>query len=259
MDFLKWKIGFNNGIAVSSDGRRGGVACLWNNEVVVTLDRVVANESWGRLFPDAAVSVLVSSISDHLPLLLDTQKIVGWKRGEKSFKFENFWVDSPMCATIIDHSWDAGRDWEGNISLVQKNLSTWSKEEFGNLSNSIRLKQEQLKNMLCRPDWEDGEKVSEFILRPEGRWNDRMLRLWFSKTQADVIRAIPLSDGEVYDQLIWDLEAKGVYTVRSGYDIARQLLFASESVVVADTGDKWTQLKNTIELSLSSIMLLAED
>ncbi|KAM7258388.1 hypothetical protein ACFE04_014129 [Oxalis oulophora] len=44
------------------------------------------------------------------------------------------------------------------------------------------------------------------------------------------IRAIPLGVDAANDQWCWEGNAKGIYTVRSGYSLAHQLLFGSENV-----------------------------
>ncbi|KAM7254510.1 hypothetical protein ACFE04_003890 [Oxalis oulophora] len=261
MDVLKWKLGFSCGVAADSNGRSGGIACLWNdamsiqvlrfsrdyidvlienswrctgfygnpvvskrsnswqlltdlkdvsdlpwlvggdfnevlrqsekcggnlrpewqmnnfqdaldvcrlqeihsdgpfftwknnrgqgNGVFEKLDRVVVCDGWRSLFPGAVVTNVVSSISDHLPMLLDTEQIGGWQRGTRSFKFENFWVGSENCFKVIKESWKSSRGWNANVKEVQGSLKQWSKGEFGSLSWAIRRKQALLKEFLA--------------------------------------------------------------------------------------------------------------
>ncbi|KAM7253250.1 hypothetical protein ACFE04_008743 [Oxalis oulophora] len=155
MEFLKGKLGFCHGFMVAANGRRGGIACLWNtdknnnrvrNEIFERLDRVVVNERWSLMFPNAVVSILASSIYDHLPVMLNTQKLLGWRAREKGFKFENVWLESSS--------------------------------EFGSIIVSIKHKQFLLKELLNN---RDVRRVSANIGRVEEELNsllDMEDKLW---------------------------------------------------------------------------------
>ncbi|KAM7255196.1 hypothetical protein ACFE04_020437 [Oxalis oulophora] len=122
------------------------------NEIFEKLDRVVVNDSWSLLFPDAAVAILASSISDHLPVMLNTQKLMGWQARLKGFRFENFWVENARCFEVVEQCWENRRSWNDNIRDVQSDLSVWSREEFGSITQNIRQKQSLLKRLLNKPD-----------------------------------------------------------------------------------------------------------
>ncbi|KAM7276738.1 hypothetical protein ACFE04_018604 [Oxalis oulophora] len=361
MDFLKWKLGFSNGITAGSIGRSGGVACFWTNcvnvevlsysaehidvivdslwrctgfygnpnttlrinswrllaglkgmydlpwlvrgdfneivcssekmggrlrpegqmssfrsmldkcglhevraegpwftwkssrhngvEILEKLDRVVVSNSWRLRFLDAAVSNVVSSISDHLLVVLDTEQVVGWQR---------------MAA---------------NIRANQYGLQNWSREEYGSLSYNIKQKQEMLKSLLAMPDlrevgnaialterelkdkWVHGcvngeviinpitkvipVKVAELIFGPGRRWDVNLLRLCFSAEQVRAVESIPLGDGEEKDQWIWNGNAKGVYCAKEGYYVARECVYDFEiSMILVEslTSQRLTKL-----------------
>ncbi|KAM7273903.1 hypothetical protein ACFE04_028567 [Oxalis oulophora] len=174
-----------------------GPRFTWKNnrkgeaEVFEKLDRVVSNDRWSAMFPNAVVVNIASSISDHLPIMLNTEKLTGWQRRVKGFEFENFWADNVNCLKIITQSWKEGSVWADNILNVQSELSTWSRVEFGNIPKCIQEKQ--------------------------------------SEDHGNIIKAIPLCEVDVEDQWCWDGNSKGVYTVSSGYSIAQQILFDGEA------------------------------
>ncbi|KAM7259408.1 hypothetical protein ACFE04_015149 [Oxalis oulophora] len=58
--------------------------------IVEKLDRVVANDSWRRIIPHAAVFIMISFIFYHYPMMSDSQQIVGWQKGSRRCRFENF-------------------------------------------------------------------------------------------------------------------------------------------------------------------------
>ncbi|KAM7278298.1 hypothetical protein ACFE04_005432 [Oxalis oulophora] len=142
----------------------GGPCFTWKNNrrgdeaIFEKLDRVLANDKWSDLFPNAASSNLVSSISDHLPVLLDTELISGWSRPERMFKFENFWVNNDLCFNEVRDSWFADKDWSSNIQAVQRALCLWSSKEYGNVAQTIKHKQNRLGQLLVDVDVRESEE-----------------------------------------------------------------------------------------------------
>lgn len=78
-------LGFT-GLPFTYDNGRGGEA-----NVKVRLDRAVADTGWRDLFGDAVLHHLVSSRSDHCPLLLEIKK-ESWERHKiHIFRYEIMW------------------------------------------------------------------------------------------------------------------------------------------------------------------------
>ncbi|KAM7277228.1 hypothetical protein ACFE04_019094 [Oxalis oulophora] len=187
------------------------------NEIFEKLDRVVVNDDWDLMFPNAAVSNLASSISDHLPVMLNSNKLLGWQARVKGFKFENFWADNDRCLEVVERCWKARCAWSENIRGVQAVLSDWSRNEYGSIPKSIRHKQSLLKELLFRPDVQMlvnpvtcaiPDKVSELIQMPNREWKVEVIDLLFSKDQGNCIKAIPLGINNAEDQWIWEESAK---------------------------------------------------
>ncbi|KAM7278290.1 hypothetical protein ACFE04_005424 [Oxalis oulophora] len=72
------------------------------------------------------------------------------------------------------------------------------------------------------------ERVHELIHISGQEWKGELIDLLFSPEQGNVIKAIPLSTVRAEDQWCWMGNAKGVYTVWSGYAVAWQKLFGGD-------------------------------
>lgn len=58
------------------------------------------------------------------------------------------------------------------------------------------------------------------LITEEGDWNEPLIRSNFILTNAEDILAISLGRGFSKDEIIWDLEPKGSFTVKSVYHLA---------------------------------------
>ncbi|XP_071924943.1 uncharacterized protein [Coffea arabica] len=67
----------------------------------------------------------------------------------------------------------------------------------------------------CKLEW-----VSELI--EEGKWKNDLLLKWFCAKDAEHIKGIPTSIGRRKDRLVWGHSKAGIYSVKSGYALARQ-------------------------------------
>jgi hypothetical protein len=56
---------------------------------MVKLDRWFGSVEWDEMHPDACLSALSSSLSDHCPILMSTAVVLPIKR---RFRFQRFWV-----------------------------------------------------------------------------------------------------------------------------------------------------------------------
>ncbi|GMJ05563.1 hypothetical protein HRI_004225500 [Hibiscus trionum] len=59
--------------------------------------------------------------------------------------------------------------------------------------------------------------VSDLMLLNPRRWNDDLIYEVFSQSEAHIILSIPLPSTNLSDILVWGVDPKGVYSVRSGY------------------------------------------
>lgn len=63
--------------------------------------------------------------------------------------------------------------------------------------------------------------VSDIIDNANGEWVSSVIDELFTKEEANIILKIPLSLRSSDDRLIWHYDTKGIYSVKSGYHVAR--------------------------------------
>ena len=81
-------------------------------------------------------------------------------------------------------------------------------------------------NKVLVPLYEDAEVriVSEPIDPEQREWRREFIMANFHCDDADAICRIPLSRRSVMDSIVWLHNKKGVYSVKSGYHVARQIM-----------------------------------
>ncbi|KAK4254012.1 hypothetical protein QN277_009448 [Acacia crassicarpa] len=80
------------------------------------LDRMIANDQWAHLFPDASVSHLLFFKSDHRPILLRLNKDVNQAAANRPFRFIAAWVLHEKFDDFVQQSWAPNMGWLPNIS-----------------------------------------------------------------------------------------------------------------------------------------------
>uniref|UniRef100_A0A2N9IKD9 CCHC-type domain-containing protein n=1 Tax=Fagus sylvatica TaxID=28930 RepID=A0A2N9IKD9_FAGSY len=72
--------------------------------IMERLDRALANPDWRILFPEAAVSHLTRTHSDHCPFLLTLCPFIPHVL-PRPFRFENIWLSHSDFPNIVDQAW----------------------------------------------------------------------------------------------------------------------------------------------------------
>ena len=109
--------------------------------------------------PQTTITYLYSTGSDNYPLLMEI--IIHDTNFTKYFKFLNCWVDNPNFLNIVKACWE--RDREGNVmwkfqklKILPNNLSSWSKQEFGDIFLQVKEYEQKVKS--CRGEPYSGSK-----------------------------------------------------------------------------------------------------
>lgn len=76
-----------------------------------------------------------------------------------------------------------------------------------------------LKNPIITPEGLEWARVEDLIKEGQG-WNEELIRGSFTPIDAEDILAIPIARGTSKDEIIWDMESKGHFTVKSAYHLA---------------------------------------
>ena len=85
-----------------------GKRFTWCNErleeqrTLVRLDRIVANEEWRRIFPEAMVHHVSMIASNHCHLMMSMKKRNLNKPRKKRFFFEKMWTRDERCKEIVE-------------------------------------------------------------------------------------------------------------------------------------------------------------
>ena len=158
---------------------------------LIRLDRMVANEAWSRVFPDAKVHHVSMSSSDHCLLALFLRKDQCRMEGKKRFFFEAMWTREKDCKELVELAWDPCRDdsalpIQERLERCQKNLQDWNKNRFGNIYKGLRQKQTRLQQLeslnLLHDTVEEIQalkrEINELHIREEIMWNQRSRVMW---------------------------------------------------------------------------------
>jgi hypothetical protein len=96
--------------------------------VRVRLNRAVTSPSWSDWFKDAHVRHLVTSRSDHVPILLELEHDRGSGRQNRIARYEIMWERAESLPNEIRRAWEAGApvhtlgDVAGKLSGVMSSL-----------------------------------------------------------------------------------------------------------------------------------------
>ncbi|MCI28520.1 hemopexin, partial [Trifolium medium] len=101
------------------------------------LDRAMASTDWLLMYPDVKLRNLISSHSDHSPILLQNSPMTS-NGNTYSFRFENIWLKEDDIEEVVTDSWQDSRELEINNRMSQcgDRLQEWGRRK------RMRFKQE---------------------------------------------------------------------------------------------------------------------
>ncbi|KAM6583826.1 hypothetical protein CsatB_010828 [Cannabis sativa] len=154
--------------------------------IEVCLDRALVTNSWRTLFPEACLSNLEASTSDHCPIFLEPTVRVSF-RTPRRFRFENAWLSEPMCYQLVQDCWDtqSHESISGKISKCAEVLARWGKEVTGDFK--ARIKHCKTTMSILKPKM-DAESVKQYdearnrlfevLEQRETFWKQRAKQFW---------------------------------------------------------------------------------
>ncbi|XP_038704713.1 uncharacterized protein LOC120000656 [Tripterygium wilfordii] len=107
------------------------------------IDRAFASVEWFSTFPSLRMWGLPRGLSDHSPLLIETEKI-NW--GPKPFRVLDCWWQHPWFLTTVQVFWQEIKSHSPNdlqlfkkFQLLKKLLRIWNTEVFGNVEKKVAV------------------------------------------------------------------------------------------------------------------------
>jgi hypothetical protein len=152
------------------------------------LDRAVASHCWSDLFPETKVTHVISSRSDHLPILIEFEKQPNYPKSKELPKYEYMWERDANLPAVIEDVWTSLlpcaslSDIQMKLSNTRRHLSNWSQEHFGNVTKQIQSKKALIAEIWEKPRTADREEIlskvytelDELLHREEMMWRQRL-------------------------------------------------------------------------------------
>ncbi|KAK9988333.1 hypothetical protein SO802_028572 [Lithocarpus litseifolius] len=96
------------------------------------LDRFFANPDWCVLYPEAQVTHLPRSSSDHCPVLMELEPQPNI-RLNRPFRFHSFWLSDNPFPKIVQNAWSTESGLYSSIKKFKRDASEWNRVHFGNI------------------------------------------------------------------------------------------------------------------------------
>jgi hypothetical protein len=164
---------------------------LGRDNVRVRLDRAVASPSWSKIFPQATVQHLVSSRSDHCPILLSMAKKEYRRKTHCLSRYEIMWEREESLSEEIQVAWSNHAPGKNLAEINEKLAATmtvlqsWSKEKFGSVNKELASLRKKLKQLTdCNTSSNQNEinliqsRMDELLHREELMWMQRSRIKW---------------------------------------------------------------------------------
>ncbi|KAL0462661.1 UNVERIFIED_CONTAM: hypothetical protein Slati_0153700 [Sesamum latifolium] len=160
----------------------------WSNRyisprtVLERLDRACANMGWSHLFPNAMVTHLPVTCSDHKALLIQLEegpRVV--QKCSRSWRFEAAWLQSNHCEVVVMESWGVANTPGGvsaKLAACQQNLASWDRNVFRADRNRLAAREETVWRQRSKDTWirEGDRNTSFFHQRASNRFKTNVIR-----------------------------------------------------------------------------------
>ncbi|XP_061993303.1 uncharacterized protein LOC133711154 [Rosa rugosa] len=100
----------------------------------------------------------------------------------------------------------------------------------------------------------DNLTVNE-LMRAQGVWHEERVRALFNGAEAEAILAIPLSTRQVDDRLVWKLENRGSFTVKTAYRFAYSNSIERVNVLGNGTSCFWKKIWHARILNTTKVTI----
>uniref|UniRef100_A0A2N9HXU9 CCHC-type domain-containing protein n=1 Tax=Fagus sylvatica TaxID=28930 RepID=A0A2N9HXU9_FAGSY len=133
----------------------GGPKYTWSNchdmnsLIMERLDRVLANSDWRILFPEASVTHLPRTHSDHCPVFLNLCPNLPCTL-PRPFRFESIWFSHVDFLSVVEKAWATpALNLSITFSIFAALMSAWNKSKFGNIFHRKKRILARLNGVQC--------------------------------------------------------------------------------------------------------------
>jgi len=153
------------------------------------LDMAMGNSEWLQRFPEVKLTNLLTSHSDHTPILLDIIPSVR-QRYNYSFKFENCWLLEDDIEEVVVDGWGGtmGLELGGRVLNCSTKLQSWGrrkrvrfKEEIDQCVRTLEGLRAQPNGMMRTQYVTTREKHARLLVQEEAFWKQRAKMHWLKE------------------------------------------------------------------------------
>ncbi|PNX96867.1 ribonuclease H, partial [Trifolium pratense] len=153
------------------------------------LDRAMANSAWLMKYPNVRLLNLLTSHSDHSPLLLQNSPMVTNVR-TYSFRFENTWLKEEDVEEVVEDGWgrDRGVEITSRISRCADKLTGWGRRKRMRFKQEIKECSDEMERLRGSHDItissrykEVQEKHARLLVQEETYWRQRAKMHWLKE------------------------------------------------------------------------------
>jgi hypothetical protein len=127
----------------------------WSNErempTMAKLDRWFGSVEWDDLHPEASLTALSSSLSDHCPILMASASALPLKR---RFRFKSFWTKLDGFLEEVAALWESGPVSENplfnldrKLRYLSRGLQRWSQRRVGSIRDLMLMANELISRL----------------------------------------------------------------------------------------------------------------
>ncbi|MCH80000.1 hypothetical protein A2U01_0000762, partial [Trifolium medium] len=153
------------------------------------LDRAMANSAWLMKYPNVRLLNLLTSHSDHSPILLQNSPMVTNVR-TYSFWFENTWLKEEDVEEVVEDGWgrDRGVEITSRISRCADKLTGWGRRKRMRFKQEIKECSDEMERLRGSHDIttssrykEVQEKHARLLVQEETYWRQRAKMHWLKE------------------------------------------------------------------------------
>ncbi|XP_019251154.1 PREDICTED: uncharacterized protein LOC109230077 [Nicotiana attenuata] len=185
-------LGFKGSKYTWSNKRYKNRSCL----ILERIDRCFANNHWVHEYPEASITHLARTYSDHCPLLVKLNNNTHLA-STNPFRFESMWCNHPMFQTLIRDSFPPHSTLIPSTTRFKENVTSWNKTTFGNILHKKKTLLARIAGIQKSPSYQTSiflqnlktsliEELDSVLKNEEDFWKLKVRINWLSDGNANI-------------------------------------------------------------------------